>query len=504
MTSPLYTFTVRDPATIRDDMLRGIRNALIARGVPNPNVTPDSDEYVRAQGLANELAVVEANCILKADEAMPDTATGEALESRAAPYGLSKRPAGGSAGAIVFSSSVASAVAAGSLLADGAGLTYRVTTSGSYANGDTIPVVAVSTGAATNRAAGDKLRWQNAPAYSAPDADVWLGGLVNGTEAEDNETFRARFFAVLQVPPNAGGNWQTHAILAEQSSPAVSKAFVYPALEGGATVHVAVAAAPTATNKNRDVAPITMTGTIIPTLLGALFSPAETTITTVQNVPIDVAFRMDLPDAASASPPGLGGGWLDGSPWPVTNGTQPVMITAVTSTTVLTTNAMTPPQAGVSRIAWLSTLTWTVYSATVIGVTGTPGAYVITLDKPFVGVGVGAFIWPQSVQQDRYVAAILAAFSLMGPGEKTTNTRALVRGYRHPPPSVAWPSSIGSSMRKALTDAGDEVAAAEYIYRTDGVTTLTAGSGLLTPQPPYNITLAPNQYTPRNIGLYRT
>lgn len=504
MSAPLYTFQVRDPATIRDDMLRCQRNGLIARGVPSPNVTPDSDEYVRAQGLANELAVVEANCVIKADEAMPDTAIGDALARRAAPYGLSLRPAGGSVGAITFSSSAPSTVAAGNLLTDGAGLTYQVTVGGSYANGATIPVAAVSTGSGTNHAAGDRLRWQNAPAFAASDAAVAAGGLVNGTDAEDSETFRQRFFAVLQVPPNAGGNWQSYAVITEQSSPAIGKSFIYPALQGGATVHIAVAAAPTTTSKNRDVATATMTGTISPAVQGALAEHVAVTVTTVTNVNTDIAFQLSLPDAPTASPPGAGGGWLDGTPWPSTTGTAPVTITGVTSTTVLTCDATTSPTASVSRIAWLSPTDWKLYTATVIGVTGTSGAYVITLDHPFVGITTGSYIWPQSVNQAQYVAALLAIFSLMGPGEKTSNASSLARGFRHPPPTTSWPYSIGSAVRKALTDAGEEVQAAEYIYRTDGTTTLTGSTGVLTPQVPAVVTNAPNIYVPRNIGFYRS
>ncbi len=504
MAAPLYTFAVRDAATIRDDMLRCQRNGLIARGVPAPNVTPDSDEYVRAQSLANELAVVEANCVLKADEAMPDTATGEALERRAAPYGLTKRPAGGSVGALIYSTSVASVVTAGLLLTDGAGLTYEVLVSGTYANDDPIPIVAVSKGAATNLAAGVTLRWQNAPAFSAPEALVAPGGLVNGTDAEDEETFRQRYFAVLQVPPNAGGNWMSIVVLTEQASPAIGKAFVYPAIQGGATVHIAVAAAPTKTSKNRDIASVTMSGVIVPTVKGALSEHAEVTTTTVTNVNVDIAFQLTLPDSPTSSPPGPGGGWLDGTAWPRTTGTAPVTITAVTSTTVMTTDATTAPTVGVSRIAWLSTIEWKIYSAIVIGVSGTSGAYVLTLDTPFVGITTGSYIWPQSAKQATYVAALLAIFSLMGPGEKSANASALLRGYRHPAPVTSWPSTIGAAVRKALTDAGSEVEAAEYIYRTDGTNTLTGSTGVLTPEVPGVVTSPPNIYVPRQIGFYRS
>jgi hypothetical protein len=310
---------------------------------------------------------------------------------------------------------------------------------------------------------------------------------------------------VLQVPPNAGGNWQTYAVLTEQSSPAIAKAWVYPAIQGGATVHIAVAAAPTATNKNRDVATATMTGTIVPAVQGALADHAAITVTTVTNIPTDIAFLLTLPDPPTASPPGPGGGWLDGSAWPTTTaGASAVTITAVTSTTVMTTDAVTSPTVGVSRIAWLSPLNWTLYTATVIGVSGTSGAYVITLDTPFVGIATGNYIFPQSVNQATYIAALFAAFSLMGPGEKTANTSALARGFRHPPPVTSWPNAIDAFLCKALTSAGDEVRAAEYIYRAAGSFFRAGSAGTLGPYVAVSVTSPPKIFVPQNIGFYRS
>jgi hypothetical protein len=236
---------------------------------------------------------------------------------------------------------------------------------------------------------------------------------------------------VLQVPPNAGGNWQTYAVLTEQSSPAIAKAWVYPAIQGGATVHIAVAAAPTATNKNRDVATATMTGTIVPAVQGALADHAAITVTTVTNIPTDIAFLLTLPDPPTASPPGPGGGWLDGSAWPTTTaGASAVTITAVTSTTVMTTDAVTSPTVGVSRIAWLSPLNWTLYTATVIGVSGTSGAYVITLDTPFVGIATGNYIAHGSGREDRQYQRARARLSSPAAGDVVAerNRRVLVQG----------------------------------------------------------------------------
>ena len=47
---------------------------------------------------------------------------------------------------------------------------------------------------------------------------------------------------------------------------------------------------------------------------------------------------------------------------------------------------------------------------------------------------------PQAVQQANYFAAALQAFANLGPGEWTANVTALQRAYRHPVPSLVWPS----------------------------------------------------------------
>ena len=95
----MNTFVVRDSSTIRDGILRVLRNGLIQRGVESPNVTPGSDWYVLATAVAQQLVVAEANAVLKADALMPDTAEAEDLGRISAIFGLSKQAAAGSVGA---------------------------------------------------------------------------------------------------------------------------------------------------------------------------------------------------------------------------------------------------------------------------------------------------------------------------------------------------------------------------------------------------------------------
>ncbi len=500
----LFTFEARDAATIRDGILRGVRNGLVAQGVASPNVTPGSDFYVWAQAIANELVVAEANAVIRADDLMPDSAEGDALYRIAAIYGLELQPAGGSSGPGALTSSASTSIPTGAELLDSAGLRYRLVTGGTFADGDPLSIEAVDTGSATNHVAGDVLRWQSAPAYADEKVIIGTGGLVNGHDAETDEGLRERLFSHFRTPPRSG-NWEHVAELAEESSPAVQKAFVYPAVQGPATVHVAVTAVPTATSKLRDVTLTTMNTTVVPYVQGQLPEHAYVVTTTVTNVLTVVGILLTLPEATTASPPGVGGGWLDGTPWPgLTAGGAPTAVTALTSSSEFTVNAATPPTNGVSRFSWLNRSDWKVYTSRVLTHSGTAGAYVLTLDTPLAGIAVADIIWPACVNGQAYADTLLDHFASMGPGEKTTNVGAIVRGYRRPRPETAWPYGMDSRMLGAIVQSADEVQSALFAYRSDGVTTSYTPTGAVNPQAPALISSPPNQFVADRIGFYRS
>jgi hypothetical protein len=503
-------FIVKDAITIRDDIRRTIKNGLYERGVSEPNVGPGSDFFLIAEALGNELSVVGANGVIKTDAQMPDTATDDEnpngdqdLTRITSMFAVEPQPASGSVGAIIIESSATSPIAANTKLTDDLGQRYRVTVGGNYANGASVPIEAISTGESTNREEGDILTWSSAPTYCSDKATVAAGGLVNGAPVEDSEALRQRFFSKVQVPPGSG-NWEQVAETIEESTNSVQKAFVYPAVQGPSTCDAAVCAAPTGTNKSRVIATALMSGTVNPYAQGKLPKFGQLTVTTVENVNADVAIGLSLPDAPTANPPGPGGGWVDGTPWPTPNGSSTFRctVTAVTSTTQFTVDATTSPSVNVTHIAWLSPTEWKLYTAVVVAVSGTSGAYVITLDKPFIGITTGCYIWPECENAQAYVDALLVQFALMGPGEKTANASALVRGFRHPPPSISWPYSLGPHLLSAITGTQDEVDAAQFYHRTDGTTTVTGSGGTVTPQ----ITAAygaPKIFVPRNIAFYR-
>ena len=500
----LNEFVTKDALSIRDDVLRTIKNGLIKQGVASPNVGPNSDWFIIATALGNELAVVQANAIVKADQQMPDTAIDADLARIATLLDLEKQPAAGSIGSVTIVASATSPIVTGSQLTDDAGLRYEVTVGGNYATGASVPIRAIDAGFDTNHSAGDTLRWVSAPPFCEDNTTVAVGGLVNGIDAEDDEVLRSRVLAVFQNPPGAG-NWEHVAEIAEESSPSVQKSFVYPAVQGPSTCHVAVTAKPTSTNKSRVVATATMNGTVEPFIKGKLPTHAHYVVTTVSDVNTDVAIGLSLPEAPTANPPGPGGGWTNGTPWPSVDGVDyfRVTVTAVTGATQFTVDARTAPTVNVSRVAWLSPTDWKLRRALVTASSGSAGAYLITIDAAFTDIAVGAYIWPECQNAQTYVDALLEAFALMGPGEKSSNASALVRGFRHPPPSSGWPFALGPAMLRALSDAGDEVLDTTFLHRTDGTTTKTGSGGLLTPQVPGAVTEASNQLVPRHCAFYR-
>jgi uncharacterized phage protein gp47/JayE len=502
---PTPSLTVTDENDIRTAILTTLQADYAQQGL-TVNVLPGSDYYRLATAIARWGATIEANNVVQVDNYMPDSTQDMTVLARwGAFFGLSPRGATGAYGVFTIACSAPAAVDVGEQLTDSLQQVYQVTRAGTYANGAQVPVQAVSTGAGTDHVNGDTLTWVSAPNYCAPTVTVGTtgakDGLVNGAPAEDIETFRARVLQAM-ANPMGGGNWTMVAALGSASSGAVCGTAVYPAANGPSTVHVACWAYATnlaASNaKNRDLPSALMTGTIAPYIQGQLAEYVECVVTTVTNVPVDVAIGLTLPASPSASPAGPGGGWVDGQPWPYNSTgatTFKCTITGLTSYVIVTCDAPSPPIPGVSSIAYLDPSTWTLFTAHVVSYTGTSGAYTLTLDSPLVNLTPGAFIFPQSVNQQTYINALLGAFANMGPGEKTASAGLLPRASRKPTPQTLFPYSLDNTFLKALTNSGTEVIGSSFLYTS-------AGTAPVAPALPAAISQPPNLYVPRNCGFY--
>jgi uncharacterized phage protein gp47/JayE len=526
-TYPLYSYQSKNQAQIRADILRTIKNGLIGQGIAQPNVGPNSDYYLTATAVANEIAVGQANDVVMADQHMPDAAGGSNLDRWLAQLGLARNPAIGSTGLVTFTASIRTGIliVAGTQATDANGLRYMVTTTGTYTPGTQLPFNSIDTGAATNHANGDTLTWVTPPPFCASTVTVGTPGGSNGlgggldSEVGVDEPPRQRLLQRMSTPP-AGGNWADVVNWALQSAPGIVQGCaVYPALLGAGTVFFAVFQAPQltaplgSTSKNRAITSAVMTGQVIPYVQGSYPEHALVVGTPVANQPVDLAFILSLPAAPTASPPGLGGGWLDGSPWPTTTGpgTGPATVGTVTSSTVFQVNTIAAPTAGVSHIAWLNPANWTLYTATVLSYTGASSPYTVTIDTPMPGIATGMYVFPQSVNQQNYVNAYFQAFSLMGPGEWTSNAGALARGFRHPLPASQWDYFLDATFLRQLEDAGPEVLSASWVSRYDHASSLALNAPYAPYVPTFPPTVsgttltsaAPGVFTPSYVGFYQ-
>lgn len=499
----------KTPEQIKEDYLRTIKVGLVDIGVPNPNVSEGSDYYVQATAISEQISAVFNNLEFTADQQMPDTAVEADLDRILSIYGLERRPAGGAAGQITIECSAPTLVATGTQLQSSLGVVYQVTVGGTFSDGDTIDVSSVDVGAKTNLAAGALLTWVGAPAFTKATAEV-TRAITGGVDEEDDETARARLLSRLANPPGAG-NWQQVAELAEATDPVVQKAFVYPAANGPSTLMVAVVGYPSEASKSRVVDSTKLNSIIIPTILGNLPEYVETTITTVEDVPVDVAINLTLPLATSSSStisgPGIGGGWIDPTPWPTVNLSSHyfIPVTTVTDSTHFRVSVPTglAPTNGVSKVNWIDKTSWKVKQATVqTGTLISPGIYELAIDTPFVGIAANDWIFPASVNAQTYLDSLLEAFKLMGPGEKTDLVALLPRASRKPRPSSSYPMSVDSSLLRYVINAGDEVLTASYHYRGTSTPATQVTSSTITPALPGSITAAPKILIPRQIGFY--
>ena len=176
-------------------------------------------------------------------------------------------------------------------------------------------------------------------------------------------------------------------------------------------------------------------------------------------------------------------------------------------------NAAAAPVPGVSHIAYVSVSNWQLYTATVLSYTGGSGAYVLTTDTPWpnlsadcavmiAGGALGAAIFPQSVNQANYLAAFLQGFANLGPGEWTSNVSSLVRAFRHPPPALAWPYSLDANFLRTFEDAGTEVLAVQFLYRSATTPTVPATPTITSAEPLTLTSAPPNILVPRSVSWY--
>ena len=507
----MVVFQHKISSDFRDDFLRSLRNGLITiAGIPNPNLTYGTDDYILGEAIGKIAELASLNGIASADAQMPDTATGSDLYRIAAIYSLALRPAGGSSGAIVLASSQTVGITSGQVLVVN-GLRFQVSAGGTYSNGAIVPITSVDTGSATNLPAGTSLVWQSSPNFVAPTALVAAPGLIGGIDAETDQGLRARLLARIQNAPG-GGNWAQFAEAASNSSSAVQQAFVYPTYSGPSTVLIAVTGAPTATSKLRSVNSIIVSQTVAPAIQAVTFEGVLQTVTTAQNVPINLSMGLSLPSYPSTV------GWTDANQFPLPVIASPGVfstgycdVVAVTNSKLFTVNAdssTVPASGAVINLCWISKADWLLHTAQAT-VTGSSSPYTVTLtsaSNPFVSsdptatvIAVGDYVFPAAYNTSNYVAALLSVFANLGPGQIAVSSSIVTRAARRPYVSQSNPCDLGPSVLKILDQTGDEVLDAQYLYRQN---ISSAGQGRCPVAS--SVLNGPNILVPKNLAFYPT
>jgi uncharacterized phage protein gp47/JayE len=218
---------------IRDAILTDWRNSdsLV-------DVTVDSDNYIRASGIASAIVGLYQFQSWGINQFFPDTADVENLERFASVRGITRLPAVRATGTITFSGNVAANVPSGTVVQTEDGRQYSTTAVGVIGGGGTVTVAAqaMNAGAAGNLPDNTDASLQSAPAGILSAAVIATMG--EGFDAETLASLLERVLDHLRHPP-AGGHKYDYVKWAREVA-GVTSAFAYPLRRGLGTTDVAI------------------------------------------------------------------------------------------------------------------------------------------------------------------------------------------------------------------------------------------------------------------------
>lgn len=489
---------------LKGQFLRDIRLGAIDAGVEEPPTTPGTDWDMLATAVANLCLLGFANVNASEADANVLTATGQALDDIRKAEGLPEVGAEGASGKIVVSVSGTVTVTDGQAFTIPNGLRgHIVGTHVNPADQDELAAQMDDTGASSNLAAGEIVRFTSPPVNLAVEAKVSVGEpLTGGTEPEDDERKRDRILNVRQNRP-AGGNWAHIRKIALEALGSVQECYVYPALGGpGSCKVVPVKDFDLESDDFSRVLSSTALDVVRLAIQTNLPNPQEIVVTAAANESCDVTLKLTIPDSSLSG--GNGKGWTDPQPWPILEVAETSV--RISSTTAggdgitVTAATTTAPIAGQTHIAWWSQVDRKFYIALIISVGGGTGAWVLGLDRPLVGKtgagpvtgGTADYICPASEQLANYGDAWVGIFRELGPGENTADANRLPRAKRHPFITDEDPTSLTAVVLRRLTDKFPEITDHEYVLRSPS-----------TPTVPASVSTAPNVLVPRRFAIYK-
>lgn len=201
-------------------------------------VSPDSDNYIRASGIASAIAGLYQFAAWGINQYFPDTSDADNLARFAAARGITQKPAAGAAGTVRFTGTVGAAIPLATIVQTADGKQCQTSAPGVIGAGGTslVAAAAISVGPVGNQPDNTPGVLQTAPA--GIDAAVMLVQMSGGVDAEPLSALLIRVLDRLRQPP-AGGNKYDYPRWALEVA-GVTAAYVYPTRRGIGSVDVAI------------------------------------------------------------------------------------------------------------------------------------------------------------------------------------------------------------------------------------------------------------------------
>ncbi len=495
-------FQPRNADELKAQFLRDVRLAAIDSGQAEPPTQPGTDWDFLGTAVSNICILGFANLDAADQDRSLLTAQEPALDDIRKAEGLPEVPAAGATGKLIVSIAGATTITNGLNFIYPNGLRGQVTqTYVNPADQSEVNVAAIDVGTGTNLAANETVTFVSPPVNVSSSAKVSIGTpLTGGTDEESPERKRARILNDRRNKP-AGGNWAHVRKVALEALGSVQDCYVYPALGGpGSAKVVPVKDFDIDNNDYSRVLPSSGLAVVRAAIQASLPGLQEIVVQAVADESVDCAVAVTIPESSLAG--GNGRGWIDSPVWPQLEVADAgrVVITAINSTNdVITVNAntVTAPVAGQTHVSWWSSVDRAFTTALVTAVSGATTAWVLTLDRPFVGKtgaspAIGDYISPAAQNLEKYGNAWVQLFRELGPGENTTDGNRIPRAKRRPFITVEDASDLTNATLGTLTKQFPEVTNYQYGYRA-----------LSSPSVPGSVVIAPNVLVPRRFGIYK-
>jgi uncharacterized phage protein gp47/JayE len=491
----------KNSGELRQQILQDYALAAIELGYDEPPIAPGTDIYFIAEAVSKVCLIGLANTASNASAVNVLTATGADLDAIREALGLPEVEPSGSSGKVVITVSGNTTIGSGTQLKLTNGL--RIQTVGTYINPadqSEVDVTAIDTGELTNLAAGGEVEFVSAPTNVAAKAKVSNSfPLTGGTDIEDDERKRGRILNTLRNKPG-GGNWGEIRQIVFDEHGFVQDCYVFPAPGGPSSQLIVPVRAFDPANNDYTRAP---SSALLQAIRNTIQAESNTGVETVVRAPAeesaDFAIQIEIPESALSG--GNGQGWTDPDPWPQLEDGDGgnITITSVgTNNDEITVDAVTTtePVDGQTNIAWWSPADRKFYSALVVDHSGGTTAWVLTLDRPLVGIdGVGPasgdYICPNAQNLSAYGDTWVSIFNELGPGEVTTDVNRLPRAKRHPYATDEDPAAVTNTVLAGFKQKHPEITDFSFAY-----------SPTTTPTIPDSVDDPPNILVPGNLGFY--